>query len=126
MKRIDLTRLQPKFSGMVVSYLKSNRIIQAELAERVGIQRGHLNEIINGRRKLSAYYLMKFIREGIVKVADINDNQATVEREKSFWQQASEAENYATLKKIAELRNLGGNVEEILNAAIVALKTKTS
>jgi hypothetical protein len=43
-----------------------------------------------------------------------------------FWDQANEAENYDTLKQIAELRKLGGNVKEIINAAIVALRTKTS
>ena len=127
MKRIVLDRLQPQFSALVFSYLKANRITQGELAERVGIQRGHLNELITShRRKLTAYYLMKFIKEGIVKVAEIKDGKIESEREESFWNQASEAENYDTLKQIAELRKLGGNVKEIINAAIVALRTKTS
>jgi len=126
MKRLDLVRLQPKFSFLAASYLKQHRITQTELAAKIGMQRGHVNELINGKRKLSAYYLMKFIKEGIVKVAEIKDGKIESEREESFWNQASEAENYDTLKQIAELRKLGGNVKEIINAAIVALRTKTS
>ena len=126
MKRLDLVRLQPKFSFLAASYLKQHRITQTELAAKIGMQRGHVNELINGKRKLSAYYLMKFIKEGIVKVAEIKDGKIESEREESFWNQASEAENYDTLKQIAELRKLGGNVKEIINAAIVALCTKTS
>jgi predicted XRE-type DNA-binding protein len=127
MKRIELVRLQSKFSLLVSAYLQDNKLTQAELAERVGIQRGHLNELITSQsRKLSAYYLMKFIQEGIIKVSEINDGKPLNEREEMFWDQANEAENYDTLKQIAELRKLGGNVKEIINAAIVALRTKTS
>jgi predicted XRE-type DNA-binding protein len=127
MKRIELVRLQSKFSLLVSAYLQDNKLTQAELAERVGIQRGHLNELITSQsRKLSAYYLMKFIQEGIIKVSEINDGKPLNEREEMFWDQANEAENYDTLKQIAELRKFGGNVKEIINAAIVALRTKTS
>ena len=37
MKRIELVRLQPKFSLLVSTYLQDNKLTQAQPAERVGI-----------------------------------------------------------------------------------------
>ena len=59
-------------------------------------------------------------------MSEINDGKPLNEREEMFWDQANEAENYEYLKKIAEFRKLGGNVDEILNVAIAALRSATT
>ena len=59
-------------------------------------------------------------------MSEINDGKPLNEREEMFWDQANEAENYECLKKIAEFRKLGGNVDEILNVAIAALRSATT
>jgi len=114
-KRLSLERLQDRFSKLVCNYLAENDLNQGELAERIKMQRAHLNMLINGTRPLSAYYLMKFIQGGIIRVADIYNGKSESKREEEFWATASEAENYALLYRIAKLRKRGVDVDQLLD-----------
>ena len=120
MKRIDLTRLQPKFQKLVESYMKDKGITQTELASQLGMQRSHLNALLSrnrqAQRKLTAYYLFHFIRRGIMGVSEIYNGDAKESREIDFWETASEAENIALLQKIARLRKKGVDVDKVLDA----------
>lgn len=98
---------------------------QQELARLVGLQRSHVNALINSAsdRPLTAYYLWKFIVKGVVKVSQIQDNVEVNGRERDFWEMASEAENIATLKKIARLRKAGFDIDKHLDFLLSGPKT---
>ena len=115
-KKIVITRLQKKFSQLVKAYLKQEGLSQSQLAKMVGIQRTHLNALLNcsPKRKLSAYYLFQFIKKGVLRVEEICDGKANTEKEVEFWKQAKEAENLALLGKIARLREKGIDVQDLL------------
>jgi len=117
MKKILLTRLWDKFISIVLAYLEKENMTQQELADLVGMQRSHLNALLNKSpgRPLSAYYLLKFIRVGVVKVSQIYDKKATDEREVDFWKQAKEAANLKLLAKIARIREKGIDIDKFLD-----------
>ncbi len=116
MKKILLLRLWNKFIIIVRKYMHDHNLTQQELADIVDMQRSHLNALLNkaSTRPLSAYYLLKFIRKGIIKVHDIQDGKIDSNREADFWDQAKEVENTKLLAKIARIRKKGINVEEFL------------
>jgi hypothetical protein len=120
MKKIDLSRLHPTFRRLVLEYMRRSGLKQGQIASLVGMQRSHFNALLNGSsdRPLTAYYLLKFIRKGIVKVKDIKDGNAKNEREVEFWESAGEAENIATLQLIAKLRKRGIDVDQLLKSAL--------
>lgn len=124
MKRINLNRLHPRFTKLVKKYMQNNNLSQVELAKLVQLQRTHVNALLNGGRALTAYYLFKFIIKGVINVADIYDNKPQSEREKGFWETATEAENIALLRRIARMRKKGINVEAILDAVDPAEEKK--
>lgn len=115
MKRILLERLQDRFGELVESYLEEHDMTQGELAKRVSLQRTHLNALINGKRSLSAYYVLQFIRAGVFSMAEIYDCGPETSAEEEFWALASEAENHALLRRIAQLRKRGVDVDLLLN-----------
>jgi len=117
MKKILLIRLWDDFIYLIKKHLEYHEMTQQELADLVGMQRSHLNALLNKseHRPLTAYYLLKFIRKGIIKLEDIMDEKATDEREIEFWLQAKEAENLKLLGKIARLRKKGVDIEGILD-----------
>jgi len=114
-KRILLERLQDRFGELVESYLAEHDMTQGELAKRVNLQRTHLNALVNGKRSLSAYYVLQFIRAGVFSMAEIYDHDPETRAEEEFWALASEAENHALLRKIAQLRKRGVDVDLLLN-----------
>ena len=116
MKKILLTRLWDVFISLVVKYMTNNGITQQEMADMVGMQRSHLNALLNRseKRPLTAYYLLKFIRAGVISVTEIRDNRVDNDREKEFWSQAKEAENLKLLGKIARIRAEGVDFENFL------------
>ena len=114
-KRILLDRLLPRFVALCKAYMENEGINQGKLAVRVGIQRSHLNAILNGGRSLSAYYLHLFVRQGIIGVKQIYDEKPESERESEFWETAEESENFKLLGKLARLRKIGIDIEDILN-----------
>ena len=114
-KRLDLSRLHKRFNQLVRSYVEEMDTTQGEVARLAGIQRSHLNLLLSGKRPLSAYYIFQFLRAGIFKMSDIYDGKADTEREKQFWDTASEAENIALLSRIAELRRKGIDIDSLLN-----------
>lgn len=122
MKRINLNRLQPKFIDILNKYMAEHEMSQVALAKKVGINRPRLNALLNPQSKiqLTAYYILKFIRIGVFSVADIKDNCPKNDRESEFWNSASEAENFALLKKLAIARNIGIEFESILDGMIKA------
>lgn len=115
-KRLLLTRLQDRFRSLVLDYLDRNQMNQKELSELLKLHRPHVCSLLSetAARPLSAYYLFKFIKEGIFKVADIYDGQATDPAEVDFWATASEAENYQWLNRFAGIRKTM-NVEAIFD-----------
>ena len=115
MRRLNLKRLQQRFSYLVRSYMQKEDANQGEIADLVGIQRTHLNLLLNGKRPLSAYYVFQFIRTGVFKMSEIYDGKADTDREKQFWRTASEAENISLLSRIAELRKKGIDIDSLLN-----------
>ena len=116
MKKILFTRLWDVFISLVVKYMTNNGITQQEMADMVGMQRSHLNALLNRseKRPLTAYYLLKFIRAGVISVTEIRDNRVDNDREKEFWSQAKEAENLKLLGKIARIRAEGVDFENFL------------
>jgi len=116
MKKILLTRLWTVFVQLVNKYMSDHNMTQQELADLVGMQRSHLNAMLNKApsRPLSAYYLLKFIRKGVITVAQIKDGQIESDREQEFWDQAKEAENLKLLSKIARIRQQGIDFEKFL------------
>jgi len=116
MKKIKLTRLWDVFVSLVLGYMSEHGITQQELADKVGMQRSHLNALLNKseNRPLTAYYLLKFIRSGVISVNQIRDNKEDCDREKEFWMQAKESENLKLLGKIARIRALGTDFEKFL------------
>ena len=116
MKKIKLIRLWDKFITLALAYMSDHGITQQELADMVGMQRSHLNALLNRSdgRPFTAYYLLKFIRAGVISVAQIRDNNEDCDREKEFWMQAKESENLKLLGKIARIRALGTDFENFL------------
>jgi len=96
--------------------MQENSLSQGQVAKKVDMQRSHLCALLNKdeKRKLSAYYLFKFIREGIIKMSEIYDAGEGESREINFWKQACEAENHTLLGMIAKLRERGIDVEGLL------------
>jgi hypothetical protein len=126
MKKINISRLQDRFIQLVTAYMQEHGMTQQDLAKTVGIQRTHVNALLNSAcdRPLTAYYLWKFIMKGVVKVNDIQDGKGTDGREKDFWEMASEVENIATLKKIAKLRKAGFDIDKHLDFLLSGPKTE--
>lgn len=115
-KKINLKRLADIFIRLVTEYMSRHKMDQGEMAKFVGMQRAHLNRMLNKApdRPLSAYYLFKFVRKGVIKVNQIDDRVRESEREQEFWDMAKEAENMALLSKIARIRKLGVDMTEVL------------
>jgi plasmid maintenance system antidote protein VapI len=119
MKKIDLSRLHARFGVLLERYMAGHRLKQGQVAKCIGMQRTHLNALINAKRPLSAHHLIKFIIRGIVKVSDIKDDcHERPEREMEFWAVATEAENISLLKKIARLRQHGVDVERLIDSVV--------
>jgi len=106
MKKINVSRLQKTFVALIKEYMKKRNLNQGQMAKMVGIQRPHLNALLNfsPERPLTAYYLWRFLRRGILSVSQIKDDKVESERELEFWETASEAENLDFLRRIAVLR----------------------
>lgn len=56
-------------------------------------------------------------------MSQIQDNVEVNGRERDFWEMASEAENIATLKKIARLRKAGFDIDKHLDFLLSGPKT---
>ncbi len=117
-KRIDISRLQDQFVKLVKQYMSRNGMTQQELADKVGMERSHINALLNGKRKLSTYYAWGFIRGGILKASDLYDGKEASKDEEDFWKTAKEAENTGTLRMIAQLREQGVDVDTLLQALL--------
>lgn len=114
-KKIDISRLQPKFIGLVEQYMADNDLTQEELARMVRMQRTHLNMLLNGKRKLSGYYAVKFIQRGIMSVADLYDGNAETKKEREFWDDVSAVfQDTELLRQITRLQKKGFDVKSIL------------
>jgi len=116
MKKINITRLWDIFISLIKSYMSEHGMTQQDMADKVGMQRSHLNALLNKSdgRPLTAYYLLKFIKEGVIKVDQIRDGKEEKAREKEFWMQAKEAENLELLGKIARIRAEGVDFKKFL------------
>ena len=117
-KRIDVSRLQGQFVKVVKQYMSKHDLTQQELADRIGMERTHINALLNGKRKLSTYYIWLFIRGGVLKASDIDDGNPESKGEEEFWQTAKEAENTSTLRRIVQLREQGVDVDALLDAVL--------
>lgn len=115
MKKIDLTRLYERFVSLIKKYIADKGLMQHELAEMVDMNQPNINALLNKKRPLTAYYLFKFIRRGIICVDEIYDEKAENDREKEFWAIAKESENVAMLRKIADLRADGIDIDNIID-----------
>jgi len=116
MKRLMLDRLHSKFTKLVKDYMQKEGVNQGELADLVGIQRTHLNMLLNGNRPLSGYYIFMFLKNGVFAVNDIYDGKSDNQREQDFWAGATEATNLALLVRIARLRKKGIDINALLDA----------
>ena len=114
-KRIDIERLHPHFNQLVRRYMDIHDLTQQDLADRIGLERSHVNGLINDKRALTTYYVWAFLRGGVMLTSDIYDGRAQSKVEEEFWQTAKEAENLSNLRKIGELRKRGANVGELLD-----------
>jgi len=116
MKKINITRLWDIFISLIKSYMSEHGMTQQDMADKVGMQRSHLNALLNKSdgRPLTAYYLLKFIKEGVIKVDQIRDGKEEKAHEKEFWMQAKEAENLELLGKIARIRAEGVDFKKFL------------
>jgi len=117
-KRVDLSHVQRKFILIVRDYLTKNKLTQKELAHKIQLDQGHLSSLLAGKRKLSAYYLTKFIRGGVMKVEEIYDGTSKSKMEEEFWKSATELQNFKLLATVVRAREMGIDVEMLLNFAI--------
>jgi hypothetical protein len=92
MRRINLERLQPNFKVLVTRYLRKNKMKKVSLSWAVGIPRQHLSNLLSPvrSRKLSAYYVFKFITRNVFSVRQIYDHRPESQREARFWKVAKE------------------------------------
>lgn len=119
MKRLDLNRLSGRFSKLVNKYMRDNDLSQTDIAKLVGMQRTHLNNLLNqsGDRPLTGYYILKFLSKGVFTVKQIYDGKPVDQKESEFWRTAREAENMALLSFIAQIREKKGvDVEAALRS----------
>ena len=116
MKRIKLTRLWTKFIFLVKEYMKVHALNQKQIAGMVGMQRSHFNALLQKSpiRPFTGYYLLKFIRKGIIKVNDIYDESVNVISIKASCDGARVEENFQLLEKIARIRRKGVDFEKFL------------
>jgi hypothetical protein len=113
MKKILTPRLQDRFAYLVRVYLEENNLGQGTLAANLGIQRTHLNMLLNSKRILSAHYLEPFLIGGMMAVKDIYDGKPETSREAKFWATMDVASRKALIDNIIEIESMGGDVEEI-------------
>lgn len=119
-KRIDLTRLQPRFIDLIHTYMDENNLNQKEVAAAVNMKASVLSNILLSKRNLSANYLLNFIIGGIVMARDINDGKAVDVREKIFWNLCGTAQRNSILEKMAFIEGEGYDVEDVLSGFIQA------
>ena len=119
MKRLDLDRLNSRFTKLVNAYMETNDLSQKEVADLVGMHRTHLSTLLNqtGERPLTGYYILKFLSKGVFTVDQIYDGKAKDQREEDYWKTAREAENLSLLNFIARVRQQKGvDIEAVLRA----------
>ena len=113
MKRLILSRLQPRFVALVRDYLQKHDITQKELARRLEMPEPNLSNLLtqNGRGKYirdpSAHYLIPFVMRGIFRVDQIYDGMPESKREDWWWDAAKCLENHKLLEKIGRAKSLG-------------------
>lgn len=108
MRRIDLSAYQSKFTTLIYNYLSVHGMEQQKLSGLVGIQPIELSNLLTGKRKLSANYLMPFIVRGVIRVEQLYDgNKDVSDKELEFWSMAKIMEEKELLIKIARLRSRG-------------------
>jgi hypothetical protein len=120
MKRLDLDRLQDRFIELVEGYQAQYKLNQTKIADLVGIQRSHFNAILKKQRKSSGYYIFKFLMKGIFRVDDIYNGQSDTESEDKFWETCRLSEDTGVMSKIVELRELGVDIDKVLDRLLIA------
>jgi hypothetical protein len=121
MKRIDLSRLFPKFTALVMQRRKDLGLTQKGIAAMAGLSPSELCDLLHKRRPLTAHYIFMFVRKGVFKVSDIRDDMTSNGREGDFWAMASEAENVKILSKIARVRTHVPNTDALLESFLDTL-----
>ena len=119
-KKIILTRLQDRFIELINEHIDSGLSeSQKDLAEKVGVHKTHLNNMLKGIRTLTAYNLFPFIQKGIIKVRDIYDEAAADQKEKDYWDRVSNIGSYGVLTALDRLKKKkkfsDDDIEEIVN-----------
>lgn len=89
MKRIDLSKYQPQVATLLREFMTEHKVRQQKLADIIGIQRSHLNAIINGGRKLSALYMMFILQSEVILKNYIELDPDMPEDEQAFWNKFS-------------------------------------
>jgi hypothetical protein len=125
-KKKNINRLSGRFAELIKEHLDAGLSdTQAELAEKVGIEKTHLNNMMRGSRQLTTHNLWPFIHKRVIKVGDIYDNKAQDDVELEFWKTASVSQDVALLNDIVKLQETGydsGDVRDIINVVTTLKK----
>ena len=124
MKRLNLSYLQKIVAELLIKYQGKHGLSQQELADIIGIQRSHLNALINGGRTLTGYYLHFMISRGVISLTQIQEhiNDEMSEREKQYWAEIEIVDNHALIAKLAKLKKVGFDIEGYIDGILSVTK----
>jgi len=131
MKKIMLTRVQPKFVQLVRAIMDSQNLTQKQLAQILDIPEPNLSNLMKidpdtglYKRKLSNTYLSPFFKKRLIKVPEIFDGKPETDRETRYWKSARVIQDDEMADLIADLEDDGVDVKAMLKAYRAGLKSK--
>jgi len=93
-KEYWLARLQAMLYQKVEEYLKENNMTKSEFAQKMGVSKGYISQILNGDfdHKLSKFIELSLMIEKVplLKLEDI-DKVLLLDKEKNLYEQGSSA-----------------------------------
>ena len=129
MKKIMLTRLQPKFVQLVHTIMDRENLTQKQLATMMDIPEPNLSNLLTidpetgtYKRKLSSTYLTPFFKKRKIHVNDIYDKKAETAREVKYWKESVVIDDQELVDIIVELGDNGLDVKAMLKSYLAGIK----
>ena len=123
-----LEEFAPRVRELIMAYRDKRQL--SKIAERIGIHGTRLTEMISQnadgtyRRKITPYYLAKFLDAGIMDVSDILQGRSLddlSDRQRMFFERMILPRK--TLQLVIETKRRGIDLEEILEAILYPKKS---
>jgi hypothetical protein len=110
-----LDLVTPNVQKVLARYRDEHRL--TEIAKKMDLAAPRLTEFLTGKRKLSYYYLVMFIRKGVMSMEDIwGDIDATkLPKEQQIVVQRLKMED-AIVEAVVQAQAKGINVAKVLSA----------